>query len=130
MQKTKSWIQVNPPYAPKCLCVHHTYKKHGFVLMMRWFSNERAVEREKSVIKTTGGLIWNVTSLYSTANMEPQQSVLPVDFPIILSLPYRELSCDVLSSKFCKSSYPRLPCWFLLRTEWYCGTTKCSITFY
>ena len=32
---------------------------------------------------------------------------------------YSGFSCDVISSKFCKSSYPRLPCWFPVHTGRY-----------
>ena len=36
----------------------------------------------------------------------------------IISDNYRGFSCDVISSKFCKSSYPWPPCWFPFARYW------------
>ena len=42
---------------------------------------------------------------------------------------YRGFSCEVISNKFCKSSYSRPPCWFPLRTGRHWKTQQ-NIPFY
>ena len=51
--------------------------------------------------------------------------------PRTFNIHNREFACDIISNKFCKSSYSWPPCWFPTRMGWYMGKAKkCFIIFF